>query len=101
MNQRVVCAANRRKDGKIVCGARHCDSIMRQQIGSRLDLTRSDAEREESASWITAEQGFIDQFGTFLTRTEAWKIAEANGQIIRRCGGDEYNGGTLFSENLY
>jgi hypothetical protein len=101
MIQRVVCAANRNKDGRIVCGARHCDKIMRMQIGSRLDLSRTDEQRAESESWITAEQGFIDQFGIFLTREEAWKIAEANGQILRRVGGDNSNGGTLFSENLY
>lgn len=44
------------------------------------------------------EQGFIDQHGNFYSREEAWKIAQANGQIIRRVGGDE---GRLFSENLY
>lgn len=46
-------------------------------------------------------QGFVDQFGKFYTRTEAWKIAEANGQIRFRVGGDTANGGTLYSENLY
>lgn len=53
---------------------------------------------EEDWSW---DAGFIDQFGNFHTRTEAWKIAEAAGQIFRRCGGDTVNGGTLYSENLY
>jgi hypothetical protein len=45
------------------------------------------------------EQGFIDQYGKFYSRKAAWKIAEKEGQIIRRCGGDE--GGVLCSENLY
>jgi hypothetical protein len=45
------------------------------------------------------EQGFIDQYGKFYSRKAAWKIAEKEGQIIRRCGGDE--DGTLWSENLY
>jgi hypothetical protein len=47
------------------------------------------------------DQGFLDQHGVFLSRTEAWKVAEAAGQILRRVGGDDANGGTLFSENLY
>lgn len=47
------------------------------------------------------EQGFIDQHGAFMSRREAWEVAEAAGQIIRRVGGDEADGGTLYSENLY
>jgi len=43
-------------------------------------------------------QGFVTNKGEFLTREEAWIIALAEGQIIRRCGGD---GEKLFSENLY
>lgn len=46
-------------------------------------------------------QGFVDNEGNFLTREEAWKVAERCGQIIRRCGGDTANGGTLYSENLW
>jgi hypothetical protein len=85
----VVCAALKSTTGKIVCGARHYDPIMRQQIAG------SDGKR--SPEWISCEQGFIDQRGNFLTREEAWKIAEKNGQI-------KYNGGwngTLYSEDLY
>ena len=51
--------------------------------------------------FIKSEQGFIDRFGKFHNREEAWKIAEPAGQIRRRVGGDTINGGTLFSENLY
>ena len=81
--RRVVCAAMKDGNGKIICGPRHWDKIMHQQF--------SGIARE----W---EQGFVDQRGEFLTREDAWKIAEAAGQIIRRVGGD---GGRLFSENLY
>jgi len=71
---RIVCAANRKAfTGHIVLGIRHWDAFMRG----------------------------IDNKGVFLSRTEAWKVAEAAGQIIRRVGGDETNGGTLYSENLY
>jgi hypothetical protein len=73
--QRIVCAANRnRKSGRIICGARHWDKIMRSQ------------------------KKRIDQFGDFLTRAEAFVIALHQGQIRRVTGGDR---GCLFSENLY
>lgn len=85
--RRVVCAANRVGD-RIVTGARHYDKVMHAQI----------ARSEGAAFWRHAEQGFIDQFGDFLTREEAWVVAEAQGQIRHRCGGD---GKKLFSENLY
>lgn len=89
--QRVVCAANRnRVTGLIICGARHFDSIMHAQMLERPELERDD--------WRKSEQGFIDQFGNFLTREEAYKIAVLNNQRIRRFGGDE---GVLYSENLY
>lgn len=49
------------------------------------------------ASWGSAEQGFIDQRGNFLTREEAWIIAVNNNQIIRHLS----SSGVLYSENLY
>ena len=86
----VVCAANRStKTGKIVCGARHWDSAMRGQV--LVDGKRPD-------EWLSAEQGFIDQFGVFMTREEAWVVAEAAGQIKF---GRDYSKGTLYSEDLY
>lgn len=84
----VVCAANRRKDGLIVCGARHYDPIMRAMM----------AATGGRDAWISSEQGFIDAKGKFLTREEAHTLAKENGQIKYRCGGDE---DILFSENLY
>ena len=82
----VVCAANRLASGLIVCGARHHDTVMNAQI------------KASGESHVGETQGFIDQFGNFLTRSEALQIAKANGQIKRRCGGDSEQ---LFSENLY
>lgn len=87
--RRVVCAADRRPDGMVVCAARHSDPRMHLQkalIGG---------------NWDGAEQGFIDQWGVFMDRLEAWQVAQAAGQIIRRVGSDDRNGGTLYSENLY
>jgi hypothetical protein len=85
MEQWIVCAAHR-LNGKIICGPRHFDPIIRAQIGK---------DRE---AWKASEQGFVDQFGKFLTREEALVIALKNGQRRRRCGGDDKR---LFSENLY
>jgi len=89
-NERVVCAAVIDDKGIIVAGARHLDRIMKEQIKmmGRKSIDFSNPEF----------QGFINQWGQFLSREEAWIIAEKRGQIIRRCGGD---GVRLYSENLY
>jgi hypothetical protein len=101
MQQRIVCAANkvlwkepsgRFQGEQILLGVRHWDVFMRE---ARYDLASGGLEVVE------VEQGFVDQHGKFLSRTEAWKVAEAAGQIIQRCGGDTADGGTLYSENLY
>ncbi len=88
--KRIVCAANKSRTGLIVCGVRHYDEIMHSVI--------------EGQGWShdhCMEQGFIDNRGSFLSRKEAWAIALAAGQVIRRVGGDQSGGGTLYSENLY
>lgn len=90
MQRRIVCAANRHPETKrIILGARHFDHLMRQ------------AAKDTGLKWTASEQGFIDERGNFLTREEAWVVAEKAGQIVRRVGGDSINGGHLFSENLY
>lgn len=88
--RRIVCAAVRIDVDKVICSPRHYDSVCRATINL---LPEEDREK-----WYCAEQGFVDQFGKFLDRHEAYKIAKAANQIIFRCGGDE---GKLFSENLY
>lgn len=86
VGQRIVCAANRKRfTGEVIIGIRHFDAFMRKM----------DSEGDP------IDQGFVDNLGNFLSRTDAWKVAEVAGQIIRRVGGDEANGGTLYSENLY
>ena len=87
---RIICAAILYNDEILVVGPRHSDSVMLEQVDAR-----------RITKFSKNVQGFIDQFGDFWTRQEAWKIAEKNGQIYRRCGGDTANGGTLYSENLY
>lgn len=86
MKRRVVCAANLMADGTIILGARHWDTLMCQHA----NLLGVKGGNEE--------QGFIDQYRVFMTREEAWIVANEAGQIVRRVGGDE---GHLFSENLY
>lgn len=86
---RIVCAAMRLPDGYIITSARHFDCTVRATC-RRLGLTAADTS--------DAEQGFIDNFGNFYSRAEAWHVAVYNKQIIRRVGGDN---GKLYSENLY
>lgn len=87
MEERIVCAAVRDSAGVVVPGVRHYDRLMsRANFGAN-------AEGDE--------QGFLTNRYRFVNRQEAWKIAEANGQILRRVGGDDTDGGTLYSENLY
>lgn len=89
--RRVVCAACKMTDGTLILGARHWDGHM-IMISSKLNKERSKNPDD---------QGFVDQWNVFMTREEAWKVADAAGQILYRCGGDTANGGTLYSENLY
>lgn len=89
----VVCAANKYGRGQIILGVRHYDHHMRGTLAysnSVIDKSR-----------YNEIQGFVDNKGEFLTRTEAWKVAVNAGQIIKRVGGDTADGGTLYSENLY
>jgi hypothetical protein len=98
MNKRIVSAANkyifRMEDGTtkelVICGVRHYDPLMHSQIKT--------IEPSLWARKVSEVQGFVNNKYEFLTREEAWIIAEAENQIIRRCGGD---GVKLFSENLY
>ena len=102
MNSRIVCAANRCDvTNHIVIGIRHYDDLMREAI---VNLQINTEETDYSATTPfegKVTQGFVDQYGNFYNRQKAWKIAEQNGQVLRRVGGDTAKGGTLYSENLY
>lgn len=91
-DRRVVCAANR-SGSFLVLAPRHWDPVMRMTAENINNLSNP-YDRE----W---EQGFIDQWGIWMDRREAWRVAAAAGQILYRCGGDATDGGTLYSENLY
>lgn len=85
---RIVSAACR-KNNNIILGVRHFDNIMRHLM----------MIFNGSSYWLDCEQGFIDNHGTFLTRSEAFIIANENNQIIRTLGSEHT--GELYSENLY
>ncbi len=110
---RIVSAAMLMDDGLIVPGVRHFSPDMRAVLkriyggGFRL-----------FGLWLVKPyhlrvkaQGFIDSRGAFLEREEAWKVADAHGQIfLHNPNGNGQlipvpaNQGTvetLFSEDLY
>ena len=103
---RVVCAAMRHAPtGLIVAGSRHFDKVIRAQIFALQGFDKKDAAEgkwdgmSSDIDWKMVDQGFIDNFGDFLTREEAWYLADFNGQIInQKLYGHE---GWLYSENLY
>lgn len=68
--QRIVCAACRWPDGHVILGIRHFSPDM------RLSAALQGYDVAECR-----EQGFVDQFGTYLTREEAFKIAMQQGQF--------------------
>lgn len=94
--QYVVCAANRNEiTGLIICGARHWDDLMCAQADA---AGCNPMTYPNDDPW---EQGFIDQFGKFLTRQEAATIVMENKQKLNGELGGEYQVNYLFSEHLY
>ena len=88
--RRVVCAANLMKDGTLILGARHWDTMMRRTFAL--------IYRGEKSEWeMERDQGFIDQWGNYLTREEARVIAEKQKQLIERAS----DGVALYSEDIY
>lgn len=90
----VVCAAVRMNyfetKPEIITGPRHFDETMYRQLKGSI--------KQNWPLEKDSEQGFIDQYGVFMTREEAWEVACAAGQI-RYVLPNNY--GRLFSENLY
>jgi peroxiredoxin len=93
--RRVVCAALRAADGRVLLGIRHYSHDMHDQLARRDDRLRFQHLHDP-------DQGFVDQFGVYLTREEAYRVANEAGQIIHpeRCGGG-LDGPKLYSEGLY
>lgn len=82
----IVCAAIKTPHGAIICGPRHFDNTMRQQISNN------------KVRFTQTEQGFVDQFGVFYNRRDAMEIAVIQGQIRRDF---PVKDGKLYSEHLY
>lgn len=85
----VVCAAMRhRVTGRIILGIRHYCPVMRQEMIAAEGINH----------WKSnCDQGFADNFGQFLTREEALKLAVKQGQIRSK----EQPDTRLYSEDLY
>lgn len=87
----VVCAAVKYGD-VIIAGARHFDKVMHSQLDRLIEV-------DALGEYI---EGFIDQFGVFMDRSEAYRVALAGGQLNTRRLKSGNNGSTeLFSEDLY
>lgn len=86
--QRRIAQAAFNYNGYIVTGTRHGCPIMEMQIMMMEEVLQEWCDGDKMI------QGFTDQYGNFLTRKEAYPIAEAAGQIIRK----DVCPGTLYSE---
>ena len=92
MKQRkIVCSAIIHNDGFIVAGVRHYDMVMNNMIRQLPEQYRKPVRMDQ--------QGFLDQYGDFLTREDALKIAVKNGQIEPKTGNQDCT--RLYSEDLY
>ena len=92
----VVCAANRYGDN-LAIGVRHFDYLMRNNINLINRVFRDMGIGEiDNGEW---EQGFICQFGIFMTREEALLVAQKSGQLDGKVKCHPID--QLFSEDLY
>lgn len=93
--RRVVCAAIRGSNGKLLLGIRHYSQDMTDQLKARDDL-------HAFVHRLDDDQGFVDQHGVYMTRAEAFFVAEAAGQIVNRNACTMHAGVPhLYSEGLY
>ena len=88
-------------DGHVVTGIRHYSPEMRETLRRAYGKRRL---RLFGIWWIkpyhihVVEEGFVDTSGKFLSRKDAWVVAEINGQIKPH---PSLCPGTLYSEDLY
>lgn len=76
-------------------GIRHYSDDMRLQLYLRIDGAKFENRLDE-------DQGFVDQHGVWMSREEAYRVAEAAGQIMRpEACGMGLDGPKLYSEGLY
>lgn len=88
---RVVAAAVKLKDGRIICGVRHFDPLMRAHLPEEI--------KEAQALLAGHEEGFVTNSYHYVSREDAWKIAVCAQQIDFKQWKGVY--GTLYSEDLW
>lgn len=91
MGLRIVAAAIKLKNGRVICGVRHLDEIMRANLPTLLEAA------QECLSG--REEGFVTNAYEFVDRNQAFRIAVMANQIDWKV----YKGiwGCLFSEDLW
>lgn len=89
LNETIVSAAAKSPDGLVIMSRRHCDNLFFAVV----DKIYNDKNKQYH-DWV---QGFVTSKGDFVTREEAWVIAEREYQIKRITGSP----GILYSEDLY
>lgn len=94
--RRVVCAAIRAADGELLLGIRHYSPDMRRQIERRIDGGKFIGRMDK-------DQGFVDQWGQWMSRAEAYQVAVATDRLTFPTEAVKSMDGhmKLFSEGLY
>ena len=93
--RRVVCAALRAVDGALLLGIRHYSIDMHRQMEQHKN-------GKKFRDCLDENQGFVDQFGVYMSRVEAYQVAEAAGQLrYPTVCGEGQSGPRLYSEGLY
>jgi len=91
---RIIVTAANKVGNLIIPGVRHHDSVMRK-LYDALGL-------DDIKTYKIEEQGFIDQYGQFVTREDARIIFDANKQISKRNDGQAPNDPKLlYSEDIH
>lgn len=100
VQRRVVTAANvfHLLDGRdiVVPAARHFSPAM-SMVANLLEESGM-MDRKGRIGYRHEDQGFIDQFDRYLTREEAYIVADAYGRILKDRNGDDKE---LYSEGLH
>lgn len=96
--RRIICAACCHKDHTevIILGVRHWDRLMQTMFKHVVNSPFSPILALQGKDFI---QGFIDDKGKFLDRKEAFKVATAAWQILKKPGPEGSD--KLYSEDLY
>lgn len=100
----IVSAAQRNSIGRVIMSVRHMDFVFWRNV---LDLPEDEllprhaGLPDEVKLWQGCEQGFVDNYGVFLTREQAWPIALEAGQILKKELELGWQRGCLHSEHLY